>query len=74
MTTLSVTGVNGVYSMKVKMDVDNHLFVTRIFMTEQDMECQILSQDSYKKEVVFEHPISGREYKVNYSRLVASHI
>lgn len=74
MATLAVTGFNGVYSMKVTIEVDNHLFVKRVFMTAHDLDCQILAQDSYKKEVIFEHPISKREYKVNYSRLIASHI
>jgi hypothetical protein len=61
-----VVGLNSMYAIQVRIELDEHGNVRQVFHQEFDIAYPIVRIDNLRGEVTFKHPNNKRKYKARY--------
>lgn len=61
-----VVGLNNLYAIHVRIEMDELGNVRQVFHQDFDIQYPIVKVDKIRGEVVFRHPKNRRKYKARY--------
>lgn len=61
-----VVGLNSMYAIHVRVELDERGEVRQVFHQEFDIQYPIVRIDKIRGEVTFKHPNNKRKYKARY--------